>query len=189
MAFQLTDGRRTMLTDFPYESGAFGYMRWPQASVTPSERALCLITHSHRDHWLPSLAAPYCAQIAGPRDVAAALPDRDLGKLAAIDWGGVEIVPIPTKHGPLEHFSYRVTWNGLRLYFTGDTDDLEPLLSERDLDVAFVSPWLLRAAQNRAARIPARRIVVYHHRDGEAVAEHQGREVPAQGQELVLSAR
>jgi hypothetical protein len=79
-----------------------------------------------------------------------------------------------------------VEWNGLRLYFTGDTEDTTALLAAKDLDVAFVSPWLLRAVQRAGARIDARTVVVHHHQDGESVPAFQDRIVPSQGQVLRL---
>ena len=79
-----------------------------------------------------------------------------------------------------------MSWAGLRLYFTGDTDSTDALLGVRELDVAFVSPWLLDDLRKRGARLAARQVVVYHHQDGEAVPEYQGRVVPRQGQELVF---
>jgi hypothetical protein len=79
-----------------------------------------------------------------------------------------------------------VTWDGLRLYFTGDTDDLDPLLGEKDLDVAFVSPWLLEGARKRGVRIGARRVIVYHHAEQYMGPDYQERMLPRQGEELTL---
>ena len=102
-------------------------------------------------------------------------------------WGAVRITPVPSVHAQIQHFSYVVDWSGRRLFFSGDTEDLAPLLAQRDLDVAFVSPWLLARARARAAVIPARRVVVYHHQDGEDVVDYQSRQVPRQGDTILLS--
>ena len=52
MAFQLSDGRVTLRSDFPYESGYSGYMTWSDALVPPATgETLCLITRSHRDNF------------------------------------------------------------------------------------------------------------------------------------------
>lgn len=187
MAVQLTDGRVTLRTDFPYQSGAFGYMSWSDALVPePVGETLCLVTHAHRDHFLPAQAARYCTRLAGPADVRAALPERALELASPLAFGPLAITPLRTPHGPLEHYSYLVEWHGLRLYFSGDTDDAAALLRQRALDVAFVSPWLLRSIASRGKRIDARRVVVYHHQQDEAVPEIQGRELPRQGDELVF---
>jgi L-ascorbate metabolism protein UlaG (beta-lactamase superfamily) len=118
--------------------------------------------------------------------VTAARPDRALPMGATVSFGPVVVVPLATPHAKLEHYSYRVEWSGLRFYFTGDTADTAELLRQRDLDAAFVSPWLLRAVAKAGRRIDARRIVVYHHAKDEAVPEIQGRELPRQGDELVF---
>ena len=187
MAFQLTDGRVTLRTDFPYESGYSGYMTWSDALVPAAAGdALCLVTHTHRDHFLASLAQRFCQRLVGPAEVGAALPGRALPIAATVAFGPVVVVPLATPHARLEHYSYRVEWSGLRFYFTGDTEDSAELLRQRDLDAAFVSPWLLRAATRGGRRIDARRVVVYHHQTGESVPELQGRELPRQGDELVF---
>ena len=35
MAFHITDGTTVLVSDFPYESGAFGYMKWKASAVPP----------------------------------------------------------------------------------------------------------------------------------------------------------
>jgi L-ascorbate metabolism protein UlaG (beta-lactamase superfamily) len=187
MALQLTDGRVTLRTDFPYESGYSGYMTWTDALVPAATgEAVCLVTHSHRDHFLASLAKPLCQKIVGPADVTAALPGRALPMGPTVSFGPLVVIPLTTPHARLEHYSYRVEWSGFSLYFTGDTEDPSELLRQRELDAAFVSPWLLRAATKGGRRIDARRIVVYHHEKDESVPEIQGREQPRQGDELVF---
>jgi L-ascorbate metabolism protein UlaG (beta-lactamase superfamily) len=186
MAVHITDGRVALVSDFPYESGYSGYMLWSADAVPGGPRPLCLITHSHRDHFLASLATGTCGRILGPRDVEQATRVAALAMAPEVRWEDLVIRPLATPHGPLEHYSYVVEWAGTRLYFTGDTDDTTALLAARDLDVAFVSPWLLRAVQARGARIDAGQVVVYHHRGDETVPPFQGRIVPAQGQSLEL---
>ena len=149
MAVYITDGRVALVTDFPYESGYSGYMRWSGDPLPKGPRPLCLITHSHRDHFLPALAASTCGRVLGPKDVVEATRVPALGMEPDVRWEGIVIHPRATPHAALEHYSYVVEWNGLRLYFTGDTDDTAALLAVKDLDVAFVSPWLLRAIQRR----------------------------------------
>jgi L-ascorbate metabolism protein UlaG (beta-lactamase superfamily) len=188
MALQLTDGRVTLRSDFPYESGYSGYMTWTDSLVPQATgETLCLVTHSHRDHFLAALAPRYCSRLLGPADVASALPERALERSGRVTFGPVVVVPLATPHARLEHYSYRVEWNGLSFYFTGDTEDTEELLRQRGLDVAFVSPWLLSSAAKAGRRIDARRVIVYHHR-AEATAEPiQGSVRPRQGDELVFS--
>jgi L-ascorbate metabolism protein UlaG (beta-lactamase superfamily) len=188
MAFHITDGSTSLLTDFPYESGYAGHMRWTEQQVPRTdEHTLCLITHGHRDHFdRDRFTALAGARLIGPRDVVRESEARSLPMAARIEYRGLLIEPIATAHGDREHYSYRVTWNGLRLYFTGDTDDVAPILEERGLDVAFVSPWLLEAARKRGARIGTRRVIVYHHAEQYMGPDYQERTLPKQGEELVL---
>jgi hypothetical protein len=186
MAFHITDGRVAVLTDFPYESGAFGYMEWSKAMVPKGPPPLCVISHSHADHFAPRLARDFCGHILGPRDVVQGSGVQALPLEDDVRWEGLSIRPVKTPHDDVEHCSYLIEWGGRRLYFTGDTDDTSALLAARDLDVAFVTPWLLTAVHEQGKRIDAGQVVVYHHRSGEAVPEIQGRLVPRPGDVLGL---
>jgi L-ascorbate metabolism protein UlaG (beta-lactamase superfamily) len=101
----------------------------------------------------------------------------------------IEIRPLETPHGDTEHYSYLVTWEGKRFYFTGDTDSLDRLLSVKELDVAFVTPWLLEQARERGKQIPARKVVVYHHRADEKVPLCPNCLVPRPGENFRLETK
>jgi L-ascorbate metabolism protein UlaG (beta-lactamase superfamily) len=190
MAFQLTDGRATIRTDFPYESGSSGYMTWTDALVPPAAGdALCLITHAHRDHFAAELASRFCQRIVGPAATRTSSERQPVAMDRPISFGSVVITPRATPHARLEHYSYLVEWSGLRFYFTGDTEDTAELLRQRDLDAAFLSPWLLQAAADAGGRIAAQRVVVYHHGPDESMPALHGRELPRQGDELVFRSR
>ena len=186
MAFAISDGQRTIYTDFPYESGSFGYMKYDFETVPKAPGALCLITHGHRDHFDAARFEKMDAKVIAPPELAATLPkDRVIPFAPKMTWSDVTIEAFKTPHGSIDHASYLVTWHGMRLYFTGDTDGTEALLAARDLDAAFVSPWLLKKVQEEGGRIDALRIVIYHHRTGETVAFPKVW-VPKQGERLVL---
>jgi hypothetical protein len=191
MAVHVTDGERAIVTDFPYEPGAFGYMDWTRSLVPEGPRPLCLITHSHDDHFAWKRAGEFCGSLLGPKDVV----QRAGSSVAAVPlepetrWNGIVIRPVATRHAGLEHYSYVVDWGGTRLYFSGDTDDANPLVKERGLAAAFVSPWMLRFLKESEAGIDARTVVVYHHQANEDVPEALGRIVPSQGQVLELGPR
>src|SRR6185295_719368 len=74
MAFAITDGKTALYTDFPYESGAFGYMSYDFAKVPKAPGSLCLYTHGHRDHFDAALFAKMDAKAIAPPKVAAMLP-------------------------------------------------------------------------------------------------------------------
>jgi len=186
-AFAITDGRSTLYTDFPYRSGAFGYMTYDRASVPDVADSICLVTHGHADHFDPDLFRTRKSLLIAPASAAAGVPrSRVLPFAPKMSWRGIEVEAFPTPHGSIEHDSYLVTWRGLRLYLTGDTDSPDRLLAMRDLDVAFVTPWLLAAIEKQGARIDARQIVVCHHRPGERVTTWQRPRVPSQGETFVV---
>ena len=111
--------------------------------------------------------------------------DRVLPWGDSIRDGGIGVQPVATPHTDA-HVSYRVLWGGRRLYFSGDTESIDEILQERDLDVAFVSPWLLRAVLEAGQTIDTELIVVYHHRAGEEVPTGPGIHVPTQRGRFVI---
>ena len=55
----------------------------------------------------------------------------------------------------------------------------------KNLDVAFVSPWLYRAVVRAGQRIDAKQVVIYHQEQGQRVPEcGEGCSVPRQGDVL-----
>jgi len=189
MAFHITDGRTTLVTDFPYRSGYSGYMTWRPADVPPLAGAAALITHGHPDHFEPSLVEGTDLTLLAPPDVLRTVPQaRRVPFGPHMRFGGAEVEAFATPHARLDHYSYRVTWLGRRLYFTGDTESTDQLLAMTGLDVAFVSPWLLRAVARQGRRIDARRVVVYHQEKGEVVPDLLGRVVYGQGEGFRLEA-
>ena len=184
MAFSITDGSTTLITDFPYQIGYAGAPpfdgRELQASSQPT---LALITHRHLDHWEPALFSKTNWKVVAPTD---AMERIRTDRVVAIDtratFGPITIEAIVTPHHNLNHYSYIVTWHAKRLYFSGDTESPDSVLAAKDLDVAFVSPWMFSAVQRRGASIAAKRVVIYHHDAGREVAGCNGKCVaPKQG--------
>lgn len=186
MAMRLSDGLDTMFTDFPYRSGASGYMEYPREALDAVDQGVTLITHGHADHWdAREFSKTELLLIAPPEITADVEPDRVLPWGDSIRYGGIEVQPVATPHTDA-HVSYRVLWGGRRLYFSGDTESIDEILQERDLDVAFVSPWLLRAVLEAGQTIDTELIVVYHHRAGEEVPTGPGIHVPTQRGRFVI---
>lgn len=191
-AWSITDGRDVVFTDFPYQGGYSGYMAWTDAHVpTPPSgaRAVLLITHTHRDHFanelLPKVPGTLVA-LYGPADARAAAGLA--GHVSASPIAGLAVRPIETPHANREHYSYVFEWHGVRFYLPGDTETPASLLEQRNLDVAFVTPWMLRSIEKRQARIDARRVIVVHHEADEKVPTYQGSIVPRQGEAVRLRA-
>ena len=181
-ALEITDGETTLLTDFPYQSGAFGYMAYPDGELHPRSNALCLITHRHLDHFDPSLVKKVGCTLVAPKEVTSKLPGvPSLDLKEGVRFGPIRIHPVRTPHRDLEHYSYLVTWQGRRLYFVGDTTSYEALVATEDLDVLFVTPWLAKNTLRAARQLPGDKKVIYHHKPSEEVPDCQDCVVPKQG--------
>jgi L-ascorbate metabolism protein UlaG (beta-lactamase superfamily) len=188
-AFAIADGNTTLLTDFPYTPGAFGYMPYDFAAFDGVENGLCLITHGHADHFDPKLFATTKFAIIAPPSVLASLDTSHKIPFAAeMTYRGITVKAFRTPHGDIEHYSFLVLWHGLEMYFAGDTDDVAELGRQADLDVAFVTPWQLKAMLESGKRIGARRVVLYHHHAGEDIPAYQERCVLKQGESFELRA-
>lgn len=196
MAYAITDGTTVLFTDFPYQSGYSVYMEYDAREIrSPSPRTTALITHRHGDHWDKTLFAGTDWKVVGPEDALAgvarsrifrALPVSPTRSTIALD--GMTVDALPTPHANVGHYSYLVTWHGQRLYFTGDTDDPDQLLETKNIDVAFVSPWLFERVRKSGNRIDTRRIVIYHQTADETSVPgcSDTCSVPKQGDILVL---
>jgi L-ascorbate metabolism protein UlaG (beta-lactamase superfamily) len=180
--FELTDGDATILVDFPYESGAFGYMTFDETELRERQPSLCLFTHRHRDHFDAQTIATIGCKVAGPSDLLAALPESArAGDGPQWSFAGAEVRCIPTEHAGIGHCSMLVAWRGQRLYFTGDIEDLTGFdRVEGGLDVVFLPSWFASQAGAVKAKHPDARIVIQHHKSDEAVS-CAGCEVPRQG--------
>jgi len=182
-AVQISDGRRTLVSDFPYQSGYSRYMTYDRSKLTFDREVIALITHRHFDHFLPTEPRGNGWQVVGPREVVQKLPDGKPAADGIMHVGDIRIQPMRTPHADVEHYSYRVEWHGASFYFPGDTEDPKTLLAQKGLDIAFVTPWLWGKVLSSGARIDAKQIVIYHHEAGETIAGCTGScRVPAQGE-------
>jgi L-ascorbate metabolism protein UlaG (beta-lactamase superfamily) len=187
-AIQISDGRRTLVSDFPYQSGYSGYMTYDRAKVTFDREVVALITHRHLDHFDPTGPRGSGWQVVGPREAVQNLPDGKPVSEGVMTIGDIRIQPMRTPHANVEHYSYRVEWHGASFYFPGDTEDPKTLIEQRGLDIAFVTPWLWRQVRSSGVRIDAKQIVIYHHEAGETIAGCTGAcKAPAQGESWRIS--
>jgi hypothetical protein len=176
-AFEISDGKTTLLTDFPYRSGAFGYMEYDAKELSARPQSVCLITHAHADHFEAGLVAQIGCRVV----------DASSAARGDIRLPGISIRPVQTEHAGIAHYSYLVEWKGLRLYFTGDTESTVELAKQGPLDALFITPWLLASARTAKALPETPRVVVYHHKAGEQVPAGPGCIVPRQGEVIEIS--
>ena len=111
-AVQISDGRRTLVSDFPYQSGYSRYMTYDRSKLTFNGEVIALITHRHLDHFEPAEPRGNGWQVVGPREVVAKLPDGKAVSDSVINIADIRIQPVRTPHADVEHYSYRVEWHG-----------------------------------------------------------------------------
>jgi L-ascorbate metabolism protein UlaG (beta-lactamase superfamily) len=186
-AFELTDGRTTLLVDFPYVSGTGGFMTYHSSAVRAQGRVLALFTHRHSDHFDRDALLARGWPAYGPAEVLAQLPpDRVFSRADTVAFGAFRIVRIPEWHADIGHVAFLITWRGRRIYHSGDTMDPAHLQTMPELDVALVQENLLCwMAQQRGARVPAREVIVQHHFSGGSRGCLGAREL-RQGESIVV---
>jgi hypothetical protein len=79
MAFSIIDGKTTLYTDSPYQSGYQGYMTYDFEAVPKAPGALCLVTHGHPDHFDATLFTRMDAGLIATSSVAAKVARVDVG--------------------------------------------------------------------------------------------------------------
>lgn len=162
-AFRIDLGDWTLYSDMPYVSGSSGYDAYVLPDGFDQARGTALITQAHPDHFDSTLFRRTRLELIAPW----LSPEGMERALEQAQTHGLYVYPIPTPHGDAPHDSYIVAWSGRRLYFTGDTEDPAELLKAANIDVAFVTPWLIDAVNKQGRSIDARTVIVYHHRKGE----------------------
>lgn len=188
-AFELSDGTSRILLDFPYESGAFGYMSFAPSEVHRRTNALCVFTHIHADHFDAEGIAEVGCSVAGPDEVQAAVEESlRAGPGPIWHFGGARIQCIPTAHGSVEHCSYLISWHGTHMFVSGDIESPGALDDiKQKVDVAFLAAWLAPAVEAKYAESELQ-VVIHHHTPEEHVRCH-GCLVPSQGDAFSVSGK
>ncbi len=186
-AFRITDGNFTLVTDFPYESGIYGYMEYNFNFAGTVKNVLALITHRHLDHFAPLLFTEQNWKIIGPKEVTQQLERNKVIKMAKVmTYGPINVTPRKTTHANTEHYSYLVKWHGKSLFFTGDTEDMETLKALPVLDALFITPWFYRKAKMNDMLPDAKKIIIYHHQENDIVPDCRGCIIPLQDEIISL---
>ena len=110
-----------------------------------------------------------------------------------ITYKDITIEPIRTPHWnwpnppgdpDLKHYSYLVTWHGLRLYFPGDDayirgngipgDDSPPLMSTiKDIDVMLIKSLVIQENEGKMLPIDAKTLILFQYKTNEKVPPFQ----------------
>src|SRR5918993_4682367 len=98
MAFEITDGSFTVMTDFPYQIGYAGAPDFAPNELGPrTPQTLALITHRHMDHWQLALFQRTNWRVLGPSDATRSLAaDRVVAPSGRVTVGPVVIEPLET---------------------------------------------------------------------------------------------
>ena len=124
----LSDGKQTICFDFPYSSGAFGYMRFDSAALKAVQRdAILIFTHRHPDHYWRHHTKFHTGKKYARRN-RKKLPKRLPNQVSE-----VSIQVFRTKHRfCFKHYSYLLEWHGKRFFISGDTEHPETIGKIKD---------------------------------------------------------
>ncbi|MCA1761848.1 MAG: hypothetical protein LC664_02430 [Flavobacteriales bacterium] len=157
----LTDGELNVYVDFPYKSGAFGYMEYDEAQLDSiKEDAIFIFTHKHGDHY----SRKHTKRVLKAKNGEKFTP-WNISKLEKRS----ETIPdfdfeaFKTKHRfSFNHYSYLITWHGKKIYLSGDTESAETIGKVDDMDWAFIPYWILYDAEENDIEIKAKMKALYH---------------------------
>jgi L-ascorbate metabolism protein UlaG (beta-lactamase superfamily) len=157
----MTDGITNIYSDFPYKSGAYGYMEFDDLSLdSVKENAIFIFSHKHADHYSGKNIRKILREKGGKK-----FTPRKANKLLEYAEGipGLKVQVFKTKHKfSLKHVSYLITWHGKRIYLSGDTTNPETIGKIKNIDLAFVPHWILTIAKEQELKIDAKKFGVYH---------------------------
>jgi len=157
----LTDGSSNLYIDFPYKSGAYGYMKYDPSEITNiKENATFLFTHRHADHYskkiLKQLKGKHNGRVFGNWNI------KKFVKLTN-SLNDFKIETFKTKHRfTFKHYSYLITWHGKKIFLSGDTETSETITTIKEMDWAFVPYWIILDANEKKVKIDTKKIGLYH---------------------------
>ncbi|MCX6305037.1 MAG: hypothetical protein NT040_08720 [Bacteroidetes bacterium] len=190
--FFMTDGNINLYIDFPYKSGAHGYMTYdPGLSDSIRDHSIFLFTHGHSDHYNKKLFKKTNQKLYGPWPVALYLSGKRKYTLKALNdsMPDFKIAEFKTKHGfSLKHCSYLIVWNNKRIFISGDAETADTLCQKKNLDLVIGPAWVVRDANKRNMKIDTKKIIICHHRSQETI-NNQNKEkitIPVQNQWIEL---
>lgn len=160
----LTDGKTNIYTDFPYKSGAHGYMEFNELELDSiKENSIFIFTHKHSDHYSKKNLKRIIKEKGGKKYGVSNISELEELNNTLNDF---EIKAFKTKHKVFgvnfKHYSYLITWHGKRVYLSGDTTNPETIGKVKNMDLAFIPFWLYENAKDQNIGIEANEIGIYH---------------------------
>lgn len=155
--FHLTDGNTEIYFDYPYKSGAFGYMTYDVNELNKiKDNSIFIFTHKHGDHYSKKLVKKREGKVYAGRN------RKKINKLEK-SIPDFKITSYKTKHNfSFKHYSYVIEWHGKKFFVSGDTEHPETIGLIKDIDYAFIPPWILYYAKEKNISIDAKNKVLYH---------------------------
>ena len=172
--------------DFPYKSGAYGYMTYPSSTLDSiPDHTIYLFTHGHADHYDKALFKAKNGKLYAPWPVRWWVRGKRKYSLEALNHltSGFSITQYRTKHRySLKHYSYLIEWNGKRIFVSGDAKTTDVISQLKNLDLVIAPLWFLHDASARDIRIDTKKIMVSHLRSNEKVTNQNPEKIiiPAQ---------
>lgn len=157
----LSDGETNIYTDFPYKSGAHGYMEFNESELDSiKENSIFIFTHKHSDHYsnknIKKVLKEKGGKKYGPWNIKA---------LKALEKSvpNFSIEVYKTKHNwSFKHYSYLIRWHGKKIFLSGDTESAAIIGTVKNIDWAFVPYWILLDASEQDIKIDAKKFGIYH---------------------------
>ncbi len=164
--FHITDGKTNIYLDFPYKSGAYGYMQYSESELNKiKDQSIFIFTHKHADHYARKITRKLNGKVYARHN------RKRINKLEK-SIPDFKIKSYKTKHRfSFSHYSYVIDWYGKRLFISGDTEHPETIGLIKDIDYAFIPTWILYYAKEKNISIDAKTKVVYHLYPNEKVEE------------------
>lgn len=153
----MTDGNINLYVDFTYKSGAHRHIEYDESELKNiKENAVFLFTHRHSDHYLKKLVRKMKKEFAG---YVYGNWNTDQLKELNNSTNDFSIQEFKTSYKfAFKHYSYLITWHGKKIYLSGHTGDLTEISKIKDIDWAFVNPWIYMNAENKKVKIDAKKI-------------------------------
>ena len=157
----MTDGNLNIYFDFPYKSGAFGYMEYDQSELDSiKDNSIFIFTHKHPDHYSGKNMRKTLKNKNGKK-----YGKWNISKLEnlANSTANFSIQAFKTGHRfSFRHYSYLITWHGKKIFISGDTETADTILKVSNMDWAFVPSWIVHDANEKGIKIDSKMIGIYH---------------------------